>query len=137
MSLLIIVHCACVFYMTGVIWLVQLVHYPLMRFVPVDQFVEFHAQHSSLITFVVGPVMLAQLATCLFLPGKWLWLCGFLSLAVFAATFFVSVPFHNSLTNGFNADVHQALVRTNWIRTALWSAHSLVLIAFLVDTKGS
>ena len=132
---MIIVHSACVFYMTGVIWLVQLVHYPLMRYVSAEQFVQFHAEHSNLITFVVGPVMLVQLGTSLFMQGKWQWACTMLSVAVFAATFLASVPLHNQLTQGFSAEVHQALVRTNWIRTGLWSAHSVLLIYILLGYK--
>jgi hypothetical protein len=43
--------------MFGVIWVIQLVHYPLMRKVPTAAFGEFEAEHQRRITYVVGPLM--------------------------------------------------------------------------------
>ena len=44
--------------MIGVIWVVQLVHYPLFASVGANEFVAYHREHVRLITFIVGPAML-------------------------------------------------------------------------------
>jgi len=41
--------------MFGVIWIVQVVHYPLMRFVSGREFARFETAHRLRISWVVGP----------------------------------------------------------------------------------
>ena len=60
-------HVASVWFMTGLIWLIQLVHYPLMDRIPPDGFIEFHQSHSFRITWIVAPVMLLELMTSILL----------------------------------------------------------------------
>ncbi|MEI7973764.1 MAG: hypothetical protein WCH11_05290 [Bdellovibrio sp.] len=118
----------CVYSMTGVIWLVQWVHYPLMRFISAENFVLFHAKHSSQITCVVGPLMLLQLLCSLHLVLRMpeeAWPHLLLTGLAFAATALISVPLHQLLARGWSASVHRRLVQTNWIRTLVWSVHSL------------
>lgn len=43
--------------MFGVIWMMQLVHYPLMHFVPEERFTRFETAHRQRISLVVGPLM--------------------------------------------------------------------------------
>jgi hypothetical protein len=35
------------FFMTGVIWLIQIVHYPAFALIDPNKFLEFHAMHSD------------------------------------------------------------------------------------------
>ncbi len=118
-----------VFFMTGVIWLVQVVHYPLMRFVRTEDFAHFHALHSAHITWIVGPCMLLQIGAS-FLVGFYYstWIHGVLSVGVFASTALISVPLHQILSRGWNSKAHQRLVLSNWVRTALWTGHALWLL---------
>ena len=46
--------------MVGAIWLVQLAHYPLQIHVDRSQFVDYQQAHMHRITYVVGPLMLAD-----------------------------------------------------------------------------
>ena len=46
--------------MFGVIWMVQVVHYPLMRFVSGPEFARFETAHRIRISWVVGPLMLIE-----------------------------------------------------------------------------
>ena len=55
---LIFTHLVASVFMTGVIWLVQVVHYPLFDQVPNHNFPRFEADHSFRIGFVVMPPML-------------------------------------------------------------------------------
>lgn len=53
--------------MTGVIWTVQIVHYPLFAGVGPDRFLDYARAHTARIIRLVAPVMLVELAT-----GAWL-----------------------------------------------------------------
>ncbi|MFM8892881.1 MAG: hypothetical protein ACKOTB_14930, partial [Planctomycetia bacterium] len=59
-ALIVLVHLVATAYMTGVIWFVQLVHYPLMAGWPHDQFAVWEARHRDLTGFVVIPGMLLE-----------------------------------------------------------------------------
>ena len=129
-------HLLSVAWMTGLIWLIQIVHYPLMRDVAPERFPSFHAAHSAGITPIVMGPMLLELGTAALLVADcpaWLqpWearaMLG-LSLAVFAATALLSVPAHGALSGGFDATAHARLVQTNWARTAAWSLHLLLCL---------
>ena len=52
-------------FMVGLIWFVQIVHYPLFAGVGADQFSQYEQQHQQLTTYVVMPVMLLELATAI------------------------------------------------------------------------
>lgn len=125
--------------MTGLIWFVQMVHYPLFRAVGTSEFVAYEAAHVRLTTFVVGPLMLLESATALWLvtarpdfatPAQaWIGL-GLLGV-IWASTALLSVPLHDALQLGFDASTHAALVATNWIRTVAWTARCGLLLVLL------
>ena len=121
-------HDAATWYMVGVIWLVQLVQYPMFEYLDRATFTRSHAFHGAAIGWVVGPPMLVELA----MAASILWrrgmgnapaLCGFmLVLGLWALTLFVMIPLHGRLgSEGFSPEVHQALVRWNWLRTIAWT----------------
>ena len=116
--------------MTGLIWFVQVVHYPLMGAVGASGFAAYHAAHSRLTTLVVGPLMLVEAACTLWIaleqPTPPAWLGVALLGVVWGATFFVSVPRHNLLAAGFDAAVIDSLVATNWLRTIAWTLRALL-----------
>jgi hypothetical protein len=130
MSPLWLLHFASVAFMTGLIWLIQLVHYPLMARVGEDRFKAYHLAHSTRISFIVMPVMLLELVTAalLFVQGAAMGTVYLmLTLACFASTAVFSVPCHQKLSLGFDQSAHSRLVSTNWIRTVAWTAHLGVL----------
>ncbi len=113
--------------MTGLIWVIQLVHYPSFRYVDSSGFREFHQHHTKWTGVIVVPVMLGELITSflLFLSGSWLSAnsIGFYVVAaLWLVTFFIQVPLHNKLTGGKDKNVINRLVQSNWVRTALWTA---------------
>ncbi|ETW99929.1 MAG: hypothetical protein ETSY1_13155 [Candidatus Entotheonella factor] len=122
--------------MVGVIWFVQIVHYPLFSQVGEAAFSLYETQHTRLTTYVVAPAMLIELVTGLWLlwPGVTkvlpvqVWLGIGLLAIVWLSTMFVQVPLHNLLTQGFDAAAHDKLVSTNWLRTLAWSARGLVVL---------
>lgn len=116
--------------MTGLIWFVQVVHYPLFAAVGAAGFTGYHAAHSRLTTFVVGPLMLVEAAAAVWLalerPSMATWAGAGLLAVVWGATFLISVPRHTVLAGGFDVAVIDGLVTTNWIRTVAWSARALL-----------
>lgn len=127
-------------YMIGVIWTVQLVHYPLFRAVSQEAFPAFEREHQMRMSRVVMPFMLAELASATALPWiaspQWTsaeaWLGLVLLVIVWVSTFAVQVPAHQRLRLGFDAKVHRRLVRSNWLRTALWTLRGLLVIVWLI-----
>ncbi len=125
------------FALTGLIWLVQLVHYPSFASVDSDQFGSFHAMHSARITLIVAPLMVVELLTsvvwCFDDPRR---ITAFVGLALVAviwgSTAFLQVPLHNQLSGGMSVDLIERLVRTNWIRTLAWSARSVLVVTWLL-----
>ena len=121
-------------YMTGLIWFVQVVHYPLFGSVGTNQFTEYEQQHTALTTWVVAPPMLIEAATAILLlwfrptgvPSWQAWVGVALVAVLWLSTALIQVPCHETLSQGFDAAVHQRLVVTNWLRTVAWSMRALL-----------
>ena len=129
-----LLHLAATCFMAGVIWFVQVVHYPLFVAFEPTTFGESMRRHQSLTSWIVMPAMLLELGTGLqmfflaFVPG-WIAAIDVVLLALtWAVTFLVSVPLHASLAHGFDAARARKLVSSNWARTALWSSRAALLV---------
>jgi len=137
--MLLLTHAAATFTMLGVIWVVQLVHYPLFRHVGADGYKTYQAEHMHRITWIVAPVMTIELGTALALavmppsgvPTWMAWSGGGLLAFIWGITGLVHVPLHSRLTDGFDAAVHRRLVRTNWLRTAAWTLRGALAVGML------
>jgi hypothetical protein len=127
--LVVVVHLATAWSMVGLIWMVQLVHYPLFDRVDPSRWSGFHADHSARITWVLALPMPLQLLTALVLVAappagahRALLAVALGGVAVaLAVTALVSVPAHDVLSTGYDADAHRRLVVSNWTRTAAWT----------------
>ncbi len=132
---------AAALYMTGVIWLVQCVHYPLLRHVGSEGFTDYHHRHVTAIFPVVALPMVIEgiAATWLaFQPpagvSRWaLWGGLVCVLTAFGVTALISVPCHDRLAQGFNGATLERLVQTNWWRTLAWTLHGSLSLATLVQ----
>ena len=137
-GILLLVHAAATWFMTGLIWLVQVVHYPLLARVGAAGYREYQLAHQSLITLIVGPAMLIELAAALLLlfqrRDAWT-LAGVALLAViWISTALFQIPLHNALSAGFDPAVHARLVHTNWIRTIAWTVRGVLALYLLRAT---
>lgn len=136
---LLIMHAAVTWFMAGLIWFVQWVHYPLMAMVAQEEYASYHRSHMQRITWLVVPAMLLELLSALLLltirppdlPMAWAILGLALLVLIWACTFFLIVPQHNRLEEGFDERVHHLLLSYNWTRTLLWSARA-VLVAYML-----
>ena len=122
--------------MTGVIWLVQVVNYPLYRHVGIENFTQYQGEHIRRITAVVGPIMILELFTSLglisFLPLElaqqnilYPLLINFvLVVLIWLATVSYSVPIHQNLKDSWSQELYLKLLATNWTRTIAWTIRS-------------
>lgn len=121
--------------MAGLVWFVQVVHYPLFASVGEEKFKAYSAAHQSRTTLIVAPLMLIEAASAIGLLLLWPTEAGprtlaiasvVLLAAVWVSTFAVQVPMHAKLAGGFDSGVHRRLVATNWVRTLAWSARAVI-----------
>ena len=127
--------------MTGVIWFVQWVHYPLLAKVPVDRAVETAIDHQRRTGQVLAIPMAVEGFTTLGLliirPESvhifWPWFGAVLLAVALGSTVFVSVPLHAKMATNPTADVGRRLVVTNWPRTIAWSLRAVVCSVMILQ----
>ncbi|MGF1471552.1 MAG: hypothetical protein ACFB50_07410 [Rubrobacteraceae bacterium] len=135
-ELLLLVQLATTLFMVGLIWFVQVVHYPLFDRVGRSGFQAYSEAHSRLTTRVVGPPMLLEAFTAgalIFIrpaavPAFLVWVGAGLLALVWLSTIYLQVPHHSRLGLGFDANAHGGLVLSNWVRTVAWSGRALVVL---------
>jgi hypothetical protein len=132
-------------YLVGLIWMVQVVHYKMFDRVGEHEFPRYEADHNRLITPIVGPPMLVELVTsCLLLMSspaafpRWAAWAGLSMVAlIWLSTVCLQVPCHTRLMENFDVDIYRKLVNTNWIRTVLWSARGMLLGYFTLHVMNA
>lgn len=129
------VHILCTFSLLGLIWLVQVVNYPLFAYVG-ETWRSYHEFHLHAITLVVMVPMVLELITAILLlrwhrPVTSLANAIFgliLVIAIWLVTMLMSVPAHDGLQPNFNTSQHEKLLFSNGIRSVLWSIRSVWII---------
>lgn len=132
-------HALATILMVGVIWTIQIVHYPLMAFADPARHTAFQMAHQRRIAWVVIPLMLTEIGTAVVLaiapwspvPRSLAWAGLALLALIWTSTFFVQVPLHRRLEHGFHEPTHSRLVTSNWIRTAAWTARGILVFGML------
>lgn len=138
MSVLLLTHVFATLFMVGLIWFVQLVHYPLFASVGANQFRVYEERHQRLTTRVVAPAMLVELGTAVWLLkaappelSSLLWTGLALVGVIWLTTAALSVPAHKVLAEGFSEAACHRLVLTNWIRTIAWTARGVLVLVMV------
>ena len=135
-DVLAVAHAAAALLLTGLVWTVQVLVYPGFREVgPTPAWPAAHAGHVRRITPLVAVPWAVQglsVAGLLLLrPSALVVLAAALGAVTVAVTALVSVPLHRRLEDGWDPAVADRLVRTNWWRTAAWTASAAVGLALL------
>ena len=134
-----LIHAGATLALAGLIWFVQIVHYPLFDLASERRFEHFAAEHQRRTSFVVVPLMLIEAGSALALLvtpplglGRGLLWLGVLLLAlIWLSTAVLQVPLHRRLSAGHDPSVVRRLVATNWLRTAAWTARGCLALALL------
>ena len=135
---MLIIHLIATSVMVGVIWIIQLVHYPSFHFIERNQYTSFQRFHMSRVSYVVIPAMLTELFTLILIIISMdqvdpIILASALLLIVIwlmTAVFFSGV--HQKLTLGYNQTVVEKLVKLNWGRTLLWTLRLLIVSIYII-----
>jgi hypothetical protein len=130
--------------MVGLIWFVQIVHYPLLSVVPVESAGTVAMEHQRRTAWVVMLPMATQGFTSLALlrwvpTGVDTWLPWGNAVCVgiaLASTVLLSVPRHSRMATNPTSTIGRELVVTNWPRTIAWSASGVLLAAMLLQRVG-
>lgn len=125
--------------MAGLSWFVSVVHYPLFALVGAPEWRGYHAAHSTRTAWVVVAPMVVELVGSGLLVvdrpdgvGPAAAGAGLaLAVAAWGVTFACSVPDHGRLTHEYDRRVGRRLERFHHLRTALWSAHAVLLCALV------
>lgn len=136
MNTVLLVHIAATWAMVGLIWFVQLVHYPLFASVGSVDFVAYETQHTRRTTWVVALFMPLEALTAVWLLAEapegvsaGLVAVGLvLVAAVWLSTATWQAPMHGRLSDGFDSSLQRRLVHSNWVRTSLWTARGVLVL---------
>lgn len=131
-----IIHLLATFFMLGLIWTIQWVHYPSFIYIDKTKEIDFQTFHMQRITMIVMPIMIIELLSLLYLVTfdyqiSHLILFS-LTLIIWLITFFCNVPVHNRLIQNYRKEDLKKLVLLNWPRTILWTLKSSYLIFLFV-----
>jgi hypothetical protein len=124
-------------YMTGMIWSMQILEYPLFALVGPKEFAAYHRRHNRGLPFLVILPSLAAFVSAVILiftrPARLpLWVSiviAVLDLIILIATVAREAPLHARLDReGSSPTLIRQLVLGNWIRTLLWTVNALLLL---------
>ena len=139
-KIILLLHAAATLMMLGIIWFVQLAHYPLLKFVGKKDFIKYETEYVKRIMPYVIFVLLVELITGILLrlikpigvSFVQVWIGLILLLIIWLSTWLIQVPLHKKLRLGFDEKSHNLLVKSNWIRTISWTARAFLVIWMLV-----
>ena len=129
-------HILTTLFMWGFITCIQLIHYPMIRFLQPESrpvFEKFHQrQISPLVVFSMGLEAFTGLWLCYVHSFKGFYLIGLtLIVLIWLSTLLLQVPMHNNIAKGVKVESStNRLIRTNWIRTVLWTVRALVVVFY-------
>lgn len=138
---IVLTHLAATLFMVGLIWFVQVVHYPLFARVGTAESAEYERNHTRRTGWVVAPPMLAELVTAVLLtwvrPASvplGIAVAGLALLAtIWVSTWAIQIPCHERLSRAFDAATHRRLVATNWFRTWAWTLRGILALSMVSD----
>jgi hypothetical protein len=141
---LLVLTAAAAWFMTGLGWMVQVVHYPLFARVGAEGWTAYHAEHSRRITPIVLPAMSVELGGALLvaltLPrgvsATVAWAGFAAALSTWVVTGLGAVPAHGRLAAGFDAAIHRRLLRADRLRTVGWTVHGVLAAVLAAAAAG-
>ena len=134
-----IAHAAATWFMVGLIWTIQSVHYPLFARVGSPSFEQYETEHTNrmarLLAIPAGLEVATGLALVWFRPEGLdlapVLVAGMVLAVIWITTALVQVPRHRRLQEGYDRIAVAQLVQSNWLRTGLWTARGVLVAAML------
>jgi hypothetical protein len=131
-----LIHAGATLFLVGLIWTIQIIHYPLFTMVGANNYAAYQTSHMSRITYVVAPVMFLELGAAIYFVFAGYELINpnyfrfglALVFVIWLSTLFVQSPVHGKLADRFDAELVGKLVLTNWIRTIGWTLRGALVL---------
>lgn len=125
--------------MVGLIWTIQLVHYPLFALVGFREFPAFEQAHTRRMAWLLIVPAVTEIATGAALvvyrpsdvPVALVIGAGAALAVIWVTTGLVQARIHSALQAGFDAGLISRLVTTNWLRTGLWTVRGGAVVAMV------
>ena len=134
MNWIFIVHIFTSFFMCGLCWFVQIVHYPLFLAIRTEDF-PVYEQKNFVTAYVTVPTMVVELLTGLYLLYQHQELLYYLNVALLViiglSTAIFQVPMHLKLMKEADVPLIHKLIKTNWIRTIAWTLRAIILFQLM------
>lgn len=130
-----ILHAGATFFMAGVIWFTQIIHYRLFQLIDAHTIPDYMRRDIPWTAKVAAPGMIVEAATGLLLllnplPGmdtRLLAVGFFLIAALWLSRAFVQVPCFLRLTQGYRPRTLKYLLHSNWFCVWLWSLRCVLV----------
>ena len=125
--------------MIGVVWFVQIVHYPLFRKVSPRSFPDYEAENTLRMLFLIAVpagIELLTAASLLFvrlegITATQAWIGLALLAVIWGSTALYPARLHWLLLKGFDEHLIRQLIATNWVRTIAWTARGILAFQML------
>ena len=120
--------------LVGVILMTQFVNYPLFKSIKSD-FTNYHKQYTKRMGYVVAPLMVIELILVTYITlhhkeNLFVIFIFLLTIIIWASTFFIQVPIHNTLSKKKEKNKIIILNKSNYIRTICWIFKLIISIHF-------
>lgn len=116
-------------YLIAISIMVQFIIYPSFKNYSESTFKSFHSAYTKKMLFIVGPIMILELLSTLYLViKKTFFFPTSIVILIWLITFFLIVPVHQSLNSSFNIINHKKLLRLNFLRSTFWVLKLLLIL---------
>ncbi len=122
-------------WMTGIILVMQFIHYPNFKYIEKNSFPSFSKQHAKNITYIVFPPMLLELLCSFVLiylfPNPLAWANFIGVILLWLITGLKSARDHHSLAKKYSDETLNRLLWWNSWRTFIWFGR-FILISYIL-----
>jgi len=123
--------------LVGIIWVIQIIHYPSFKYIDKKKSNQFHRFHTRAITPIVAPLMIIELILTIHYAVQLGNIPNYINLIlvgnIWLSTFLIQIPLHKKLTHNYDDDLLNQLIRTNWIRTNCWTIKLLAMFFIIIE----
>ena len=128
-NIVINIHFASTAVMVGVIWVIQLLHYPTFHYIEKNNYSQFQKFHMNRISYIVIPAMVIEMLSGIMLViiNDDFIISFSLLVCIWIITFVFFTNIHQRLLSKYENTAVEKLVNLNWIRTTFWTVRLIIL----------
>ena len=128
-NIVINIHFASTAVMVGVIWVIQLLHYPTFHYIEKNNYSQFQKFHMNRISYIVIPAMVIEMLSGIMLViiNDDFIISFSLLVCIWIITFVFFTNIHQHLLSKYENTAVEKLVNLNWIRTVFWTVRLVML----------